>query len=210
MTLRRMGAVLSFRITLILSVVLMVGLVFLTLTAVQMSDQLKVVAQFFPTTKDSSSLYEFNQLNTLSPIEMGDRRLVDEMLMRYYLQMRYEQIPDAREMSYRWGVPGPVYILSDYKIYNEFAVGLEKKLEDLPDQITTINIKDVSRHDNVFMVNFSVLEQLPNGQVRIREKNAVLEFRYGRGRPRWDPKLINPYGLIFNRFEETERKPVSQ
>ena len=78
------------------------------------------------------------------------------------------------------------------------------------DQITTINIKDVSRHDNVFVVNFSVLEQLPNGQVRIREKNAVLEFRYARGRPRWDPKLINPYGLIFNRFEETERKPVSQ
>ena len=210
MTLKRMGAALSFRVMLALSVVLMAFLVLLALTAVQVGGQLKVVAQFFPTTKDSSILYEFNQLNTLSPIERGDRRLVDEMLMRQYLEMRYEQIPDVREMSYRWGIQGPVYTLSSPKVYRAFSAGLEKKLEDLPDLVITINIKDVSRHDNVFVVNFSVLEQSPDGQIRVKEKNAVLEFRYVSGRPRWDPKLINPYGLVFVRFEETERKMVSK
>ena len=82
-------------------------------------------------------------------------------------------------------------------------------MDDLPDLIVTIHIRDVSRRDNVFIVNFSIREHLPDGQVRIKEKNAVLEFRYVSGRPRWDRRLINPYGLIFVRFEETDRKTVS-
>ena len=209
MSLRKLGAVLSFRVTLFVSAILMVILVFLALAAVQVGSKLKVVAQFFPTTKDSSTLYEFNQLSTLSPIEMGDRKLIDEMLMRHYLEMRYEQMPDIREMKYRWGIPGPVYILSSPKVYSDFSVGLEKKLDNLPDLIVTIHVRDVSRRDNVFIVNFSIREHLPDGQVRIKEKNAVLEFRYISGRPRWDRKLINPYGLIFVRFEETDRKAVS-
>ena len=206
---KKLGSVVCFRITFAASLLLLVLLVLLALTAVQVGGDLKVVAQFFSTTKESPILRKFSQLNTLSPIEMGDRRLIDEMLMRHYLEMRYEQMPDVREMRYRWGIPGPVYILSSFKVYNDFAKGLEKKLNDLPDVVVTVQIKDVKRHDNVFVVNFSVLENLPNGQVHRKEKNAVLEFRYARGRPRWDPKLINPYGLIFVRFEETERNSAS-
>ena len=205
---KKLGATLLFRITLAVCVLLTIFLVLLTWVAVEVGGELKVVAQFFPTTKDSAVLYEFNQLNTLAPIEMGDRKLVDEMLARHYLEMRYEQIPDVRDMKYRWGIFGPVYTLSSLPLYNEFAAGLEKKLEDLPDTITTISIRDVKRHDNIFVINFSLLEHLPGGQIRVKEKNAVLEFRYGSTRPRWDPKLINPYGLIFIRFEETDRKNV--
>ncbi|MGN0919158.1 MAG: hypothetical protein ACI4OR_00120 [Alphaproteobacteria bacterium] len=210
MAFKDLGSFLVFRISLVASLLLLTTLVLLTLTAVQVGGDLKVLVQFFPTTKDSATLREFSQLNTLSPIEKGDRKLIEEMLVRHYLDMRYEQIPDVREMKYRWGIPGPVYILSNLPVYNEFAADLEKKLENLPDTITTIEIEEIKAQDNRFQVNFRILENMPGGQVRVREKNAVLEFRYATGRPRWDPKLINPYGLIFVRFEERDRKRATE
>lgn len=211
MAFKDLGSVIAFRISLFASLLLLISLVLLTLAAVQVGGDLKVLVQFFPTTKDSATLHEFTQLNTLSPIEKGDRKLIEEMLMRHYLEMRYEQIPDVREMKYRWGVPGPVYILSTLTLYNEFAAGLEKKLEDLPEVVITIEIEKILEHrDNRFRVDFRIFENMPSGQVRVKEKNAVLEFRYATGRPRWDPKLINPYGLIFVRFEERDRKRAEE
>ncbi len=210
MAVKSLGTLVVFRISLVASLLLLVLTVLLGLTAVQVAGELKVVIQFFPTTKDSVILHEFKQLNTLSPIEMGDRKLVEEMLVRHYLEMRYEQIPDEREMRYRWGIMGPVYTLSTLDEYNKFAVGLKKKLEDLPDVITTIEVERVSKNDYVFNVDFRILENLPSGQVRVKEKNAILEFRYATGRPRWDPKLINPYGLIFIRFEEKDRQRAEE
>ena len=198
------NSLLLFRISLWCSVVLLGCLFLLCLTAIQMGGNLKVVAQFF-----SVAPKTFTQLKSISPFESGtkDKSMIDEMLMRYYLEMRYSQIPDSAEMRYRWGVGGPLYYLSLPSLYNDFSKGIAKKIDDLPDVVKTIEVKRVIRQENVFMVDFVVYENLPGGQVRVQQKNAILEFIYIPARRilGW-PHFNNPYGLTFVRFEETERK----
>ena len=71
MDLKKVGSVIFFRLTFVICLLLMGSLVFLTFVALWGQEELHVVAQFFPTTPDSPTLREFNQLTTLSPIEKG-------------------------------------------------------------------------------------------------------------------------------------------
>ena len=201
---KKIDSFLFFRISLWVSLFLLGCLVLLCLTAIHTGGNLKVAAQFFSVAPRS-----FTQLKEISPIESGtkDKAMLDEMLMRYYLETRYTQMPDASEMRYRWGIGGPLYYLSLPSLYNDFAKDVAKKIDDLPDVVKTIEIKRVTRQDNVFIVDFMVYENYPEGQVRAQQKNAVLEFVYlPARRVLGRPHFNNPYGLTFIRFEETERK----
>lgn len=214
MALKKMGGLVFFRVSLFSALFLLITLVLLSLAAIQTGSELNVRAQFFSTMYGSATLRNFSQLNTLSPMDLGvrDKKLIDEMLLRYYLEMRYTQLRDTNEMIYRWGIGGPVYLLSTPKLYNAFAGNLEKKIETLPNSVVTIEIESVERknYDNTFTVNYLLHENLPDGQVRSKAKNAVLEFRYIPSRIRYSAKFSNPYGLVFIRFEETGRKIVSE
>lgn len=208
MTLKKLAPRVFFRVSLCLAVLMVSILILLCLSAVQSSGNLHVIAQIFSSTKDSATLHEFSQLNTLAPIEEGDREKMDEMLARYYLSLRYEQVPDVKEMIYRWGRGGPLYLLSLPSVYNAFAGNLEKKLESLPNVVSSIEIRQMRRQDNVFIINFRIYEIQSDNQMRTKEKNAILEFRYVPQRARYTPIFTNPFGLIFVRFEETDVKSL--
>ena len=203
---KRISTIVFFRLSLFGAVFLLVILVLLSLTAWQMTKELHVVAQFFPTTQNSPTLREFSQLNTISPLEISgkDKDQIQEMLVRYYLEMRYTQIPDPNEMYFRWGVGGPVFYLSLPSLYYEFAKGLETRVESLPeDLIKTIDIKTVEHKGNVFIVNFDLYEHsLATGQIQLQHRNAILEYTYAPSRRLSLPNFTNPYGLIFIRIEE--------
>ena len=206
MALKRLSSLIFFRVSLFWAFLSLVVLVLLSLTALQTEKELQVNAQIFSATKDSATLHEFSQLNTVVPMEVVDREKIDEMLARYYLSIRYEQYPDQNEMIYRWGRGGPLYLLSLPSVYSNFAQDLEKKIESLPNSVSSLEIKRLERTNNRFDVTFRIYEILPDNQVRSKEKNAILEFGYISQRRRFSPFFTNPYGLVFTRFEETDVK----
>ena len=206
-----------FRISLVAALSLLSVLVLLCLAALHMSGNLQVVAQFFPVfsqggtlSEKSFTMREFSQLAVFSPIGIGpkDKQEIDEMLVRYYLEMRYTQMPDNNEMLTRWGEGGAVYYLSQPSVYAEFSSGLQKRLDSLPDVVKTIEIKNVTRYENrnQFNIDFVIYEAYPDGQVQAKGKNAVLTFVYRPYRRIFSPFFTNPYGLMFTQFEETEKK----
>ena len=201
---KRISTLVFFRLSLLGAVFLLVLLTLLALTAWQMTKELHVVAQFFPTTKNSPTLSEFSQLSTISPLEISGKYKdqIEEMLVRYYLEMRYTQIPDRGEMYFRWGVGGPVFYLSIPSVYYNFAGNLENKVEGLPNLIRTIDIKSVKHRGNIFDVTFALYEHLPTGQIQVQYRNVVLEYSYASSRKIFSPVFTNPNGLIFVRVDE--------
>ena len=205
------SARLFFRITLGISVFLSLLLVMLSLTALQVGGKLTVVPQFFSATKETAAILgKFTQLNSISPISSGNegKGLIDEMLVRYYLEMRYSQIPDAAEMQVRWGTGGPVDLLSLPSIYSKFAAKASPKIDKLPRNVITIDIKRLWRdRNNTFNIDFLIYERFPNGMHNVIAKNVILRFRYYRYRIfRNSTKFNNPYGFTVIHFEETEKK----
>ena len=217
MALKKLNGRFLFHITLFFSFLMLSSLVFLGLVALQAEDGLNVVAQIFTATKDSGAmLHEFSQLHTLSviptdatPLRRDDTEKIDEMFARYYLSMRYEQIPDEAEMTYRWGIGGPLYLLSLPSVYNDFAGKLEKKISSLPNSVSSVEVQDVNLNGNVFTIIFLIHENLPGNQVRTKRKNAMIEFAYIKSRRRFNPNFTNPFGFTVVRFEETEVKSAS-
>ena len=196
-----------FRVSLFSALFLMSALVLLTLVAVQMGKKLDIRAQFFSVIQNSATLTESSQLKTYLPMDTGvrDKGIIDEMLARYYLEMRYEQVPDANEMTYRWGIGGPVYLLSTPKLYNDFAGDLEKKVDKLSSSIITIDITGLHRGGNVFQIDFDVYETPSDGsEPRRTPKTVSLEFRYIPARVRYSSVFSNPYGLTFIRIDESK------
>ena len=124
------------------------------------------------------------------------------MLVRYYLEMRYTQIQDTYEMTYRWGFGGPVYRLSSPLVYVNFSKNLEKKLDTLPDVVKIIDIRNVKVQGNVYEVDFIVYTNFPEGQPRPEKKRATLEYVYVPFRRSLSSVYGNPYGMMFIRFEE--------
>ena len=234
---KKIEPVVLFRISFFSALFLMVCLVMQTLTAYHMVSgnseaRLQVRAQFFPiavpknkegvASKDFSqpTLHEFSQLNTFSPmyfdtevngldVGMRDKGMIDEMLVRYYLETRYTQIPDLNEMAYRWGIGSPLYFLSTRKLYNDFIGKWDQKMASLGKNVITIHIKNIKRGGNSFDVDFDLYENLPDGQHRFKSKHVNLKFRYANFHM-YTPIFSNPYGMIFTSLDESEIKSTSR
>ena len=203
MVLKKIDSVLLLRISLVSAIFFLSVLVLLCLTAQQAGKKLEVVAQFFPTTQNAPTLYEFSQLNRLVPFKaINDKKRINEMLVRYYLEMRYTQMQDTNEMTYRWGFGGPVYRLSSPLVYVAFSKDLEKKLDTLPDIVKIIDIRNVRLQGNVYEVDFTVYTNFPDGRSQPEEKRATLEYVYAPFRRSLSSFYGNPYGLMFIRFGE--------
>lgn len=235
--LKELGARVFFRISLFSAFFALILLVLLCLAAVQVEEELNVLAQVFPVVdleslkqkalkgggsasplngggrqeRYSVVLREFSQLKTLTPMEELDRKKIEEMFARYYLALRYEQVPDSNEMAYRWGKGGPLYLLSYPSVYNKFAGDLKDKIEALPNLVSVVEIKEMRRTaaGNGFTVIFRIHETLSDGRQRTLEKQASLNFGYISARRRYSPIFVNPYGLIFTSFEESDVKSAS-
>ena len=207
----------TFRISLIITLVFVSSLVLLSLTALYTSSKLQVTPQFFFDPKilgDSSQRTMIYSLKDTSGRNESGQKIIDEMLMRYYIQMRYEQFQDLPEMLFRWGRGGVIYVLSSPKVYKDFTRTIEEKVRNLPDMVQTVEIKNLKRdkHPNTgrelnsFSVDIVIYEQYPEGRVVSKEKAIHAEFSYVKGRRLFSPYLINPYGLVFRGFSEADNE----
>ena len=62
----------------------------------------------------------------METLSTGDQSKIDEMLLRYYLEMRYTRIPDEEEMKRRWGPGGLVAYLSTSDVYMKARLDVER------------------------------------------------------------------------------------
>ena len=172
---------------------------------------LYVLSQFFPYSSQS------RELAITSPFDKGeqyynddkDRRDIEEMLARYYLDMRYTYIPDVAEMTYRWGPISPLMRLSTPAVHRSITKGkdVEDFLNKMPkNEVRTIEIQSFERvkERRQFNVNMYVYTLNDEGQVQWESYQVLMDFAYSNARKRFDRDFTNPYGLYFYNISETK------
>ena len=177
---------------------------FLILTLLQMAPKLQVVAQVL-----TSSPMTSVQLLQTEPFSKstGDKKLIDETILRFYLDSRYNAFQDKSEMTYRWGPRGPVAFFSSPKVYREFSAGLQEKINAVSNNkaSTSIDIISISRIDNIYTVEFDVYTYM-RGQLSKKRRIAIVEVAYHPARRSFNPLHSNPFGMYIQKFTETIKK----
>lgn len=177
---------------------------FLILTLLQITPRLKVVAQVLTVTPMNSG--QFLQVEPFNQ-ETSDKKLIDEMLIRFYMDSRHNSFGDKLEMTYRWGKGGPVHRLSSPKVYNEFAGNFKEKINAASKQKSTTSIRIMNitiRQNNIYDIEFEKYK-LTKGVLESRRKNAVLKVAYSSQYKSLGRLPINPYGMYVVYYNETNK-----
>lgn len=194
----------SIRVWLSLLVASLLVMVFLVITLMNYTPQVKVLAQFF--TPDAMGFNQEIETTTLwAPQEqLTDHDVIDEMFARAYVEARNEYIPDGYEMAYRWGGRGPVALMSTGPVFRAFLAQKGAFLEKIQENkaTTSVDIVKIYRNGFVFTVDFD-LWQFSGGQSRFAgRRRATLRFaRTMRGS--WNRFFVNPYGFRVTSYNET-------
>ena len=175
-----------------------------TVTLFQAVLQIHVVAQVV----HQNTLF-LSDLAQMTPLAVTNRLKIDEMLVRYYLEMRYSVIRDKMEMARRWAAGGIIDYLSSPAAYKAFAPSqaeVESKISNTPSRV--IDITRLERHDDYYSVDFDLYE-LGNNRWNKRSRTVVLQFAYARVRAALSPAIGNPNGFIITRVSESEKKSTT-
>ena len=161
-----------------------------------MSKELQVTPQFFVDPKysgESSQRTMIYSLKDASGRQEEGQKILDEMLMRHYIQMRYEQIPDRPEMLFRWGRGGVIHVLSAPKIYDAFVQSVRTTVASLPDLVQTVEIENLNRdkndggkYINSFSIDIILTKYYPDGRKNEEKKHIGAAFGYIKQRPKTD------------------------
>ncbi len=185
--------------------ILWVLVFFVTVTLFQAVIQIHVVAQVV---RQNSMFFE--DLSQVVPINAGIWTRVDDMLVRFYLEMRYSIIPDLDEMKRRWGEAGIVSYLSSSSAYNAFM----PKPNEISQIVTStpprvVDVTRVERQGGRYSVDFDLYEFDKISKWRKTSKTATLDFTYDRSRVLLVPEMGNPNGFVITRVSESEEKSVT-
>lgn len=131
-----------------------------------------------------------------------DRRMIEEMLVRYYLTMRYTFFPNHTEMTYRWRWGSALSRISATEVHKEFVgEDLDQKIRDLGENVKTVNIvslKKDEKDNRAFNVQMEIYTLRPDGFLEKIEKYDVrLNFDYKNRYKIFSPNFNNPYGMYF-------------
>lgn len=186
----------------IASVVITINL-FIVLTLLQMAPKLHVLAQILTTPMSSQELVQTDPFSG----SIGDKKLIDETLVRYYLDMRLSEFHDKDEMARRWQPGGPVFLLSSSPVYQRFAQNLKEKLTatNAANGNKSVDVVSVSRLDNTFTVEFDVYSYF-RGTMQVQRRVAIIEVAYNPYRRYFRTTGANPYGMFIKTYNESIKK----
>ncbi|MDR2902229.1 MAG: hypothetical protein LBU87_03890 [Lactobacillales bacterium] len=177
--------------------------VFFSITLLQMASKLQVVAQILTSPMSS------NQLIVTEPfsVDVGDKKLIDEMIVRYYLSIRHNFFPDDTEIQRRWSVYGPIFVFSTPEVYRDFRKSIEPRLEGInkANYTQNIDVRSVTRNGNIFSVDFDIYT-LTNMTVSVTHRVAIIEIFYDPNNVFYISEYANPYGLTVKQYRETEKR----
>jgi hypothetical protein len=131
-----------------------------------------------------------------------DRRTIEEMLVRYYLTMRYTFFPNHTEMMYRWGWRSPLSRLASTDIHKEIVgKDLEQKIRDLGENVRTVNITSLKKDEKnirALNVQMEIYVLKPDGFLeKIEKYNVIMHYGYKDRYKIFSPNFNNPYGMYF-------------
>lgn len=201
----------SLKVWMGIAIALMAIAVWLCLTLLHVAPQVTVLPQLF--SPDTMRFHQFVEATNLNAVDqVKEKALIDEMLVRFYVENRNIYVPDKREMSYRIGVRGPIARLSTYAVYQKFMEGKEELVERISDDNQTTKSADITsviRRDNTFSVDFDTYVQ-SKGLVRKEGSyRATVKIRYFPKNRRFHTDLTNPFGMAVISYDETVLKKTT-
>ncbi len=206
-TVRSVAAEYLAKVWMLVAVVFIAINLFVVLTLLQVAPKLTVIPQVLTSPMDSQ---EFIQAEPFSA-NISDKKLIDEMLVRYYLDMRLSELRDPIEMARRWSSRGPVAVLSSPAVYAAFAnQGKDKTLADRLKAVQSqpftvgVHVTNISRWDNTFVIDFDLI-QYANGSVSVKHKSVTMEVRFYRSRAFLGKNAGNPYGMTVVTYTERNK-----
>ncbi|MBQ3695694.1 MAG: hypothetical protein II938_01825 [Alphaproteobacteria bacterium] len=182
---------------------------FITVTLFQAVLQIRVVAQVVQNVE--RGFIWFNQdLVQISPLTIVRNDRLDEMLVRYYLDMRYSVIPDRDEMERRWASGGIISYLSSSSVYDDFkpSEGTYEKMENAMPKV--VDILNVERRGVYYSVDFDIYTFDGFANWIKNPKRVVVQFAHMPSRAGLGRNLSNPYGFTVTRIDESDRKSVQR
>jgi len=194
----------SLKVWMGISIVLMTICILLVITLSNMAPRIQVMPQLFR--QDAMSANQFVEATAINrSVPLKERKLIDEMFVRFYLENRYFYVPDAGELQYRYGRQGPIARLSSPKVYSAFLKGkgnyAEKAKSDSHTEV--VDILNVRRRDNVFTVDFDIYRFM-DGRVAPRgTKRATVKIDHNWKRRSFGRDFANPYGFYVISYDET-------
>ncbi|MBP5343574.1 MAG: hypothetical protein J6Y85_00650 [Alphaproteobacteria bacterium] len=194
---KQKGADFILSVSMVACSVVFLLMFFLSLTVLQAQQALRVLAFVVPKDIGQSGFVgaiPFDDFKT----DKAWRELLEEMMVRYYVEMRYTILPDYVEMLRRWGPNGSVKKLSSPQLYASFAAK-EANPERLKENnvIQTVDIKTVRKlQAGSYMVSFDVYRKGIDGMRKIGPITISLAYRYS-GDGFFSPSFSNPLGIYF-------------
>lgn len=133
-----------------------------------------------------------------------DRRLIEEMLARYYLEMKYTFFPDEEEMTRRWGDRSPLVRISTRQLHKQLSGGnLENTIRN-KHEVETVEIIKIDKSEerkNQYVAEIRVNTLSDVGMLSSKMYRVTMDFSYSKSyRSFVEP--VNPYGLYFRRVSE--------
>ena len=197
-------SLLPIKIWMIFVILSLMLLTLLVITIFNTAPRVNVIPQLF-----SPDVMHFNHFveatNMQAPIK--ERKLIEEMLVRFYVENRNNYIPNLYEMSYRYGENGPIARLSSPAVFRQFQgeIGnFAEKMQEKTDITTkTVDIIRLTRQDNTFTVDFDVYQFDGNKVSFGGSRRAVVKISYAPEYRHFSADFVNPYGIIVNFYKES-------
>ena len=168
---------------------------FITVTLFQAVLRVHVTAQVVQAVDRSFMSFQ-DDLMQFVPLNVKGKEKIDEMLLRYYLEMRYSMIPDLREMTRRWGDHGTVAYLSSGSAYRDFREPelYLKKIENLPPRV--VDITHIERKTSHYQVDLDIYEYDGSRKWVKQSRSLSVGFAYSPARVHLGSSFSNPNGFI--------------
>ena len=150
----------------------------------------------------------FNEdLLIATPMRVASVERIEEMLIRYYIDMRYSVLPDVDEMRRRWGERGVVAYLSSPRVYREFLP--DKNVLNTIEKggkLSVVDILEVKRHPDYYEVDFDIHDFDGVSQWKKTSKRVIAGFTHQPDRALLGAGIGNPRGFVVTRVDEREKK----
>jgi type IV secretory pathway component VirB8 len=196
----------SVKIWMVLLILFLSVLILLVITISNTASRVRVLPQLF-----SPDIMRFNHFieTTNMQVPVKEKSLIEEMLVRFYVENRNNYIPNLYELSYRYGANGPVARLSSPAVFNAFQAqvgNFTENLEEKGSTTKTIDIFRLTRQDKVFTVDFDIYQfdgvKMSSGGSR----RAILQIAETPLYRKFSTDFSNPYGLVVTSYRETPLK----
>lgn len=177
------------------------------ITIANTASRVSVVPQLFM--PDIMKFNHFMEVTNMQ-VPVKEKKLIEEMLVRFYVENRNEYIPNLYELSYRYGGNGPIARLSSPAVFGDFLAQIGNFTENLQEKGVTTNSIDITRldrQDNTFTVDFDVYQFDGNRVILTESRRAVVKIVTGNpAYMRFSSDFSNPYGVFVDFYRETVLK----